>query len=754
MALLAARAGVGILLAGRRPRLDVKTRLDALVRHDLPLKARVDIRWNDHQVPFIEASDDRDLAVGLGAVHAHLRLVQMEFMRRAARGRLAEVVGPAAGGLDGMLRTLGLARAAPPAVAALPAETHEWLAGFADGINAQIGAMRVQPEEFRVIGMRAEPWSVEDLVAVGRLAATDFSWRVWHRLLRLRRREDWPQIWQRLMREGFVPSFSGAPSGEGGPGASLMAGMGRGGSNSLAVAAGRSATGAALIASDPHLPIALPNLWLIAGMKSPGYHAVGLMIPGVPVVALGRNPWIGWGGTSLHAASSDLIDVTGLPDDAIAERREWIRVRWGKAREITVRETPYGPIVSDVPMLDLPAGRRLALRWIGHRPNDEITAMLRLARARDWDGFMDAIDGFAVPAQNMIYADSEGRVGQAMAAHLPRRPQGAPTDLVVGMDVDAHWRDLATAKDLPSTVDPAAGFVASANDRPDAAPTPVGFFFSPNERVGRLRSVLGIAGSLTVEDLQAMQRDVSMPSSLPLRDALLRAIEPADAADADVRRLYAALRDWDGRHAADSSGALAFEVLIHHFLKALHGEEDFAIYSATWDALTLLGQDLATLPRERLSAAAREAARRAARDTKRHRSWGDIHRLRLSHGLSILPGSGRRYRFADLPVGGGNETVMKTAYGLAAGRHAVRLGANARHVSDLSDPDANHFVLLGGQDGWLGSTTFLDQLPLWRNGAYVSVPMRPESVRRDHRRLTVLSPEGPDEGPQIRPARR
>jgi penicillin amidase len=601
--------------------------------------------------------------------------------------------------------------------------------------------------------MRAEPWSMEDLVAVGRLAATDFSWRVWHRLLRLRRREDWPQIWQRLMREGFVPSFSGAGSGEGGPGAPLLAGLGRGGSNSFAIAAGRSATGAALIASDPHLPIALPNLWLIAGMKSPGYHAVGLMIPGVPVVALGRNPWIGWGGTSLHAASSDLIDVTGLPDDAIAERRERIRVRWGKAREITVRETPYGPIISDVSMLDMPAGRRLALRWIGHRPNDEITAMLRLARARDWDGFMDAIDGFAVPAQNMIYADREGRVGQAMAAHLPRRPQGAPTDLVVGMDVDAHWRDLATAKHLPSTVDPAAGFVASANDRPDAAAMPVGFFFSPDERVDRLRSILGAADHLTVEDLQALQRDVSMPSSLPLRDALLRAVGPPGMADADVRRLCAALRDWDGRHTAESAGALAFEVLIHHFLKALHGERDFAIYSATWDALTLLGQDLATLPADRLSAAAREAARRAARVTKRHRNWGDIHRLRLSHGLSILPGSGRRYRFADLAVGGGNETVMKTAYGLAAGRHAVRLGANARHVSDLSDLDANRFVLLGGQDGWLGSTTFLDQLPLWRNGDYIAVPMRPETVRRDFRRLTVLSPKDPAETARTRPAR-
>ena len=83
---------------------------------------------------------------------------------------------------------------------------------------------------------------------------------------------------------------------------------------------------------------------------------------------------------------------------------------------------------------------------------------------------------------------------------------------------------------------------------------------------------------------------------------------------------------------------------------------------------------------------------------------------------------------------------MKTANGLSGGRHRVRYGSNARHISDLSDPDANHFVLLGGQDGWFGSTTFADQVGLWRAGAYVRVPLLPETVRRSFPFVIRLKP--------------
>jgi penicillin G amidase len=83
---------------------------------------------------------------------------------------------------------------------------------------------------------------------------------------------------------------------------------------------------------------------------------------------------------------------------------------------------------------------------------------------------------------------------------------------------------------------------------------------------------------------------------------------------------------------------------------------------------------------------------------------------------------------------------MKTAHGFSGGRHRVKFGANARHISDLGDPDANYFCLLGGQDGWIGSANFIDQLDLWRSGRHIRVPLMPETVRREFRHVTELSP--------------
>ena len=187
-----------------------------------------------------------------------------------------------------------------------------------------------------------------------------------------------------------------------------LGGLSKSGSNSLAVAGHRSDTGGALMANDPHLGILVPNVWLIAGVRSPSYHAVGLMAPGLPIFAIGRNPHIAWGGTNMRAASSDLYDVSGVPASEIVERDESIDVRWWFDSDVTVRETAWGPIVSDVPLLaehDLPP---LALKWTGHGASDEIGAMLAVSRARTFDEFRAAFDRFAVPGQNMLYADASG----------------------------------------------------------------------------------------------------------------------------------------------------------------------------------------------------------------------------------------------------------------------------------------------------------------------------------------------------------
>jgi penicillin amidase len=142
-------------------------------------------------------------------------------------------------------------------------------------------------------------------------------------------------------------------------------------------------------------------------------------------------------------------------------------------------------------------------------------------------------------------------------------------------------------------------------------------------------------------------------------------------------------------------------------------------------------------PRRRLRAV-HHALRTAAKALDPTETWGSRHRLRLGYPLAMLPVLGRAWRFTDLPAGGGSDTLMKTAHKQTGNRHAVSYGSMARHISDLSDPDRNFFVLLGGQDGWFGSTTFMDQVALWQDGQYISLPLRPETAHATFPHVTTL----------------
>ena len=122
------------------------------------------------------------------------------------------------------------------------------------------------------------------------------------------------------------------------------------------------------------------------------------------------------------------------------------------------------------------------------------------------------------------------------------------------------------------------------------------------------------------------------------------------------------------------------------------------------------------------------------------RQHGREHRLEPRHPLAALPAIGRMFRFGDWPAAGVSDTLMKTAGPLTDRRHDAALASTARFIADLSDPDGAWFALLGGQDGWIGSTTFLDQVPLWRRGVYIQVPLRPETVRDTYPHVTELRP--------------
>src|SRR4051812_527209 len=272
----------------RRPTLTLRDRLSMLPRTGLPITAPVTIYWDDHQIPFIKAATDDDLAVALGLVHAHLRLGQLEMMRRLATGRGAEMAGTIGIEIDRLMRTPGLRRPGPGIMRGVPEETRRWLDRFVRGLNHYIANARTLPPEFHLFGLGRDPWTSLDVLTLGRLVSIDVNWLLWLRLLKFRDDPDWKSVWRRLVEHDLISPNATDPA-SGAALSELLGMVARTGSNSFAVSSAKSASGAPLLASDPHLSLFLPNPWLIVGMNSPSHHAVGLMIPGLPFVALGRN---------------------------------------------------------------------------------------------------------------------------------------------------------------------------------------------------------------------------------------------------------------------------------------------------------------------------------------------------------------------------------------------------------------------------------------------------------------------------------
>lgn len=718
-------------------RTSVDQRLSVFPTEGLPLRGTVQVHWDDRQIPFIEAEDDDDAAFTLGLVHAHLRLAQMAIFKRIARGRVSEMGGSSAVDIDHGLRILDFGRTAKACEAAMSDDTRQWLRRFVDGVNHYQATLADLPYEYKVLKLVREPWSIGDILTFGRLAGSDVNWLVWFDLLKLRRRADWPAIWARLLAHGGESVCSFDVRERGSQASALLAGLSRSGSNSLAVGAGRSATGGALIANDPHLGIYLPNAWLLAGLRSPSYHVVGLMTPGLPFFAIGRNPWVSWGGTNMRSAASDLCDVSDLPSEEITARRETIRVRGGADRTVTVRETPWGPVLSDAPQLKGVKGPAFALRWMGHQPSDEITAMLRINRARNFAAFRDVLKSFGIPGQNMLYADHLGNIGQVMTARVPDRGPTPPADMIGSpADHEAAWNRVLNTRDLPFSLNPSRGFLVSANNRPANTKTPVGYFFSPDDRANRMTRIVEKSGKVEVARIQQLQMDIHAESSVTLRDLLLKKMADTGLAartKGKRRDVLDRMADWDGQYDAASRGALAFELFRHAFTAELYrsqfGKTDGATFAGIGQIKALMLEDIQRTDDAALVPWLEISLAKAADGLNTFRDWGDMHRLGLFHPLAFLPVIGKRFRFADHPAGGTSETVMTTAHRCTNRRHYARYGSNARHVSDLSDMDRNYFSLLGGQDGWINSDTFQDQVPEWLAGRYLQIPMRPHKIR-------------------------
>jgi penicillin amidase len=309
---------------------------------------------------------------------------------------------------------------------------------------------------------------------------------------------------------------------------------------------------------------------------------------------------------------------------------------------------------------------------------------------------------------------------------------------------DRNWADLYRSPDLPEVVNPVDGFLASANNRPAAdGARPYGGHFPQDERVRRLQTLLAAQDQFSLDDLRELQMDVV---SLVAQE-MLALIRPRlltwTARSGDEAAAIAELTTWDGAYDADSTGALIFEAFANRFTEAafaaLGRSVDGDVYIRLGRGRSVLLVDAVDLTDEGWAASLAAGLDAAAPVAASGQVWGDVHRLDIQHIFGAVPLLGGRYRLDTIPVPGSRETIFKTAHDLTTEDHRSFFGAQARHLSDLADPNANQFVLLGGQDGWLNSAHFADQTQLWRQGRLITVPLEAGAVRAWTYATTELS---------------
>ena len=115
--------------------------------------------WRDAWgIPHARAADEHDAWFAQGFVTAQDRLWAMEYDRRRAVGRWAEVAGKTALGPDRQMRRLRLEDAARADYEAAGPRARAMLDAYAAGVNAFIGSDAPRPVEYAIAGIVPEAW--------------------------------------------------------------------------------------------------------------------------------------------------------------------------------------------------------------------------------------------------------------------------------------------------------------------------------------------------------------------------------------------------------------------------------------------------------------------------------------------------------------------------------------------------------------------------------------------------------------------
>lgn len=461
-----------------------------------PLSAPVELQRDARGYLTIMAETRLDAARALGFAHAQERFFQMDLMRRNAAGELSALVGAKALEVDKARRLHRFRHRAEQVAASLAPEEQALSVAYTEGVNAGLAALGARPPEYLLLRQSPQPWVPADslLVAYGMyldLQRGQGRDDIANGLLKQALPADWYAFltqhsaeWQAALDDSRVAPvpLPASPLPEWLRSAQVacsdcsLQDARDIGSNNWAVAGARTADGRAIVADDMHLGLRAPGTWFKARLKwkaqGRNFDVAGVSLPGAPLIVAGSNGQVAWGFTNTTSDWSDVISLqlsadgqrylNGGVEKPLLRTVEKIEVASQPAVDFEVRESEWGPVMPE----KAPTGRAYALRWVAH---DAVAMNLRLLQMEAATSVEEAVKlaaGAGMPAQNLMLADAQGRIGWTVMGAIPRRV--AVQDMAVPQDWSdgrSSWQGYLSANEQPRVLDPADGRLWTANSR-------------------------------------------------------------------------------------------------------------------------------------------------------------------------------------------------------------------------------------------------------------------------------------------------
>lgn len=401
----------------------------------------------------IDAKNEYDAAFALGYAHAQDRLFQMDLLRRQSAGELSQIVGRRALDLDKKHRFHQFRQRAEDVFAKLSKHEQALLQSYTKGVNLAAESFAIKPLEYILTGTEFSPWTPVDSLLASysmyidlQLAQTEIDFRltVISKLFGDTMFDFFtlPSNYQSAIDYSVIKAQSveipNAPVPKVTHESAALYHYGSVkelpdyGSNNWAVSANLTQSQSAMLSNDMHLSLRVPAIWYRAQLNYQSEkHEVsvtGVTLPGTPAIIVGSNGKIAWGFTN---ANVDNVDWVALNDDTETKLvTENIMTRQG-SESFSFQMSKYGPVREF-------EGQRYALKWVAHQSYAVNIRVADMAKMTSIDEALALAKTVRIPVQNMVIADSEGKIAWQLTGAMSER---MPLDrkAIVESQYDTRW---------------------------------------------------------------------------------------------------------------------------------------------------------------------------------------------------------------------------------------------------------------------------------------------------------------------------